>query len=86
MKTIYSLLMWLSIVSGLIGGAYVGGYLMFVKPIIECLAMYDAGLLTGSIIGMTIIKCIFAGTVGGAIFCIGYFLGLVFLYMKEIRK
>lgn len=82
MKTIYSLLMWLSIAFGSIGGAYVGGYLMFIKPILECLSMYDAGLLTGSMIGITILKCFFAGTVGAAIFGIGYFCGLVFLYMK----
>lgn len=82
MKTIYSLLMWLSIIFGSIGGAYVGGYLMFIKPILECLSMYDAGLLTGSMIGITILKCFFAGTVGSGIFCIGYFLGLVFSYMR----
>ena len=82
MKTIYSLLMWLSIAFGLIGGAYVGGYLMFIKPILECLSMYDAGLLTGSMIGITILKCFFAGTVGVAIFGIGYFLGWVFSYMR----
>lgn len=82
MKTIYSLLMWLSIAFGLIGGTYVGGYLMFIKPILECLSMYDAGLLTGSMIGITILKCFFAGTVAGVIFGIGYFFGLVFSYMR----
>ena len=48
-------------------GLYVGGWLMFVKPIISCCIAYDAGVLTATKIGLTVIECILAGFVGKAI-------------------
>ena len=83
MKTVYKLLSHASWLSGVIGGLYVGGYLMFIKPIFECLTAYDAGLLTGAMIGITLLKCLFAGTVGCLIAYAGYFLALVFVYAKR---
>lgn len=37
---------------------------MFIQPIIEACSHFDAGTLTGAIIGATILKCIFSGMVG----------------------
>ena len=55
-------------VIGIIGGIYVGGWLMFVSPILECLRAFDAGTLTAMAIGITILKCMFASLVGYSIF------------------
>lgn len=49
---------------GIVGGIYVGGWLMFIQPIIEVANAFDAGLLTGSMVAITILKCIFATFVG----------------------
>jgi len=81
MKKIYNVLMWMSLIFGSISSLYVGGYQMFVKPIIECLVAFDLNTLTAKMIGITILKCLFAGTIGGAIFAIFYLIALVFLYM-----
>lgn len=43
-------LFWITII--------VGAWLLFIKPIIAVCAAYDAGTLTGSMIGWTIIKCL----------------------------
>ena len=62
---------WIIFVASIIGGIYVGGWLMFIQPIIEACKHFDAGTLTGLIVGATILKCIFAGAVGGIIVHIG---------------
>ena len=51
-------LFWITIIIGIILGIYVGGWLLFIKPIVVACAAYDAGTLTGSMIGWTIIKCL----------------------------
>lgn len=58
-----------------IGALYVGGWLMFVSPIIEACKAFDAGTLTGYIVGVTILKCIFAGTVGSLVAYFGTLIG-----------
>lgn len=65
----------LLIVAGIVGGLYVGGWLMFIQPIIEACKAYDADTLTGMIVGMTVLKCVFAGAVGSVIAYIGIVLG-----------
>ena len=62
-------------VLSVIGGIYVGGWLMFVQPIIGACQHFDAGTLTGVIVGITIIKCVFASVVGTLIAYIGVFIG-----------
>lgn len=52
---------------GIALAAYTGGWLLFIKPIMECLKAFDSGLLTGVMVGATVLKCIFAGTVGSLI-------------------
>lgn len=56
---------------GIVGGIYIGGWLMFIQPIIEVASAFDAGLLTGSMIAITILKCIFATFVGTVIAAVG---------------
>ena len=51
-------LFWTVIIVGIALGIYTGGWLLFIKPIIAVCAAYDAGTLTGSMIGWTIIKCL----------------------------
>ena len=51
-------LFWITIIVGIVLGIYIGGWLLFIKPIIAVCAAYAAGTLTGSMIGWTIIKCL----------------------------
>lgn len=62
---------WLILIGSVVGGLYVGGWLMFVQPIIEACKAFDAGILTGLMVGTTVLKCIFASTVGALIIWIG---------------
>ena len=57
------------------GGLYVGGWLMFIKPIIEASKAFDAGTLTVMIVGVTVLKCIFASTVCSIIAYVGILVG-----------
>ena len=61
----------LVLIAGIILGIYVGGYIMFVDPIIEACKHFDAGTLTGMVVGATVLKCIFASVVGWIIFYVG---------------
>ena len=72
----------LIIIISLLMGLYVGGWLMFIKPIIEMCKAFDAGTLTGLMIGITAIKCIFAATVG----CIIYYIGIFIVYLFTNKK
>ncbi len=56
-------------------GVYVGAWLMFAKPIIICCQAFDTGALTGTMIGWSIIKCVFSSFVCGIIIFIGRCLG-----------
>ena len=62
---------WIIFIGSVVLGLYVGGWMMFVQPIIEACKAFDAGTLTGLIVGTTVLKCIFAGTVGVIIVWIG---------------
>lgn len=62
---------WIVLIGSVVGGLYVGGWLMFIQPIIEACKAFDAGTLTGLIVGTTVLKCIFASTVGALIVWIG---------------
>lgn len=70
------------LIVGIFGSLYVGGWCMFIKPIIELCKAIDTSTLTGLIVGSTILKCIFASSVGLFIFYIGYYLGM-YLILKE---
>lgn len=60
-------LYWIILAAGVVGGLYVGGWVMFIQPIIDVCKHFDAGTLTGVIIGTTILKCIFSSTVGSVV-------------------
>lgn len=67
----------LLIIAGVVGGLYVGGWLMFVQPIMETCRAFDAGTLTGVMVGTTIFKCVLASPVGSVIAYIGVVLGTI---------
>ena len=46
----------LIIIIGIVMGMYIGGWVMFVQPIIQACVAFDAGVLTGMIVGTTIFK------------------------------
>lgn len=68
---------YLLMIIGIAAGLYVGGWLMFIQPILEACRCFDAGILTGTIIGVTILKCVFSGAVGSIIAWLGVVLGSV---------
>ena len=67
----------LLVVAGIIGGLYIGGWMMFITPIIEACKAFDAGTLTGAIVGITVLKCIFASAVGSVIAYLGILVGSI---------
>ena len=67
----------LVIVAGIIGGLYVGGWMLFIQPIIAACRAFDAGALTAYLVGITILKCIFASTVGTIIALVGFTAGRI---------
>lgn len=75
----------LFILAGILGGFYVGGWMLFVSPIIMACKAFDTGVLTATIVGWTIIKCILAGFVGWGIAYLGIIIGQLFLF-STIRK
>lgn len=54
-------------IAGAILATYFGLYVMFIKAIIAACAAFDAGTLTATVVGWTIIKCLLASTVAGII-------------------
>jgi hypothetical protein len=76
----------LFIITGIIGGLFVGGWLMFIQPIISACKSFDAGTLTGTIVGITVLKCIFAGFVGGIIIFVGCVIGKSLLMETMTNK
>ena len=51
----------------IIVGIYYGVWVMFIQAILSACAAFDAGTLTATTVGLTLIKCIFASTVAGLI-------------------
>lgn len=54
-------------ISGIIGGLYVGGWLMLIKPIINIYESINMNTITTTIWITSLLKIIFALSVGGAI-------------------
>lgn len=63
---------------GIVLAAYVGGWSMFIKPIIGCCQAFDAGILTGTMVGWCVLKCVFAGVAASFIIYLGYIVGALF--------
>jgi hypothetical protein len=66
-------------IAGVLGGLYVGLWLMFIQPIIYACSMFDGGKLTATIIGITIVKCVLASFVGVVIGSIGVGCGMMLI-------
>ena len=66
----------LIMVVGFAIAGYMGIWEMFIGPIIDACKHFDAGTLTGLMVGKTIIKCIFASTVSSLIAWVSYFVGM----------
>ena len=67
MKKFINIISMIIFVGGIAVAIYVGGWSMFIQPIIEACKHFDAGTLTGVIIGTTVLKCIFASAVSSII-------------------
>lgn len=67
MKRVFGILL---VIAGIIAGLYVGGWLLFIKPIIALCVSIDAGCVTAVLVGTTLLKIVFASAVGGLIFVI----------------
>ena len=83
MKQLGNIIYWILFSVSAIGGMYVGGWLMFIQPIIEACKHFDAGTLTGLIVGATVLKCIFSGAVG---FLIVYFGSIIAAVICAVIK
>ena len=73
---------FLTIIASILCGLYVGGWCMFIQPIIEACRAFDAGTLTGMIVGITVLKCFFAGTIGCLIAYVGCYFGTWLIYKE----
>jgi len=80
------LLGMLFVIAGIGGGLYVGGWLMFVQPIIDACKAFDAGTLTATIVGWTVVKCVLASFVGGIIAWLGSVIGQLLLIGSVKRR
>lgn len=78
-----------TIVASWLVGLYVGIWVMFIHPIMVACQAFDAGCLTGAMVGVTILKCIFASCVGIIIGYAGTALGYwlkTLAHKQEIKK
>ena len=65
---------WIILIGSILCGLYVGGWIMFIQPVIEACKHFDAGTLTGAIVGSTIVKCALASFVTSIIVSAGIFI------------
>lgn len=54
-------------IGGIILALYFGLWVMFIKAILAACAAFDAGTLTATLVGWTVIKCLLASTVAALI-------------------
>lgn len=77
MKKFINIVSLIIFVGGIAAAIYVGGWSMFIQPIIEACKHFDAGTLTGVVIGTTVLKCIFASAVSSIIIYVSAFVASV---------
>lgn len=58
------------LIAGIAAVIYFGLYVMFIKAIMVARAAFDAGTLTDTLVGWTVIKCLLASTVEGIIIAV----------------
>ena len=73
-KRILSVLIF---IIGLLLAGYIGGWLLFIKPIIACCAAFDAGNLTALMVGISIIKIVFATAISSIIFWVASMISIL---------
>lgn len=66
-KGIKVILAVLIFVGGIVAAIYFGLYVMFIKSILTACAAFDAGTLTATLVGWTVIKCLLASAVSSLI-------------------
>ena len=54
-------------VGGIVAAIYFGLWVMFIKSILTACAAFDAGTLTATLVGWTVIKCLLASAVSSLI-------------------
>ena len=64
MRTVLAILV---LIAGILLACYVGGWVLFIKPILAACAAFDAGTLTATVLGVTVIKCLLASVVASLI-------------------
>ena len=85
-RTIICIIGIIILIGSAIYGAYVGIWLMFIKPITETARAFDSGTLTSAMIVRTVCKCIFASLIGNLIFYLGYVLCRIIIYLSKYIK
>lgn len=60
------------LIAGIAAAIYFGLWVMFIKAILVACAAFDAGTLTATLVGMTVIKCLLASTVAGIIIAVSF--------------
>ena len=66
----------------ILGSIFLAGYVgleMFIEPIIVACQHFNAGTLNATILATTVLKCVFASTVGGLILTFGPQFGLALI-------
>ena len=58
--------------TGFAAAIYIGGWVMFIKPVKFTITAYTLGTLTLPQLLIAIIKCVCSLTVAGLVWCIGY--------------
>lgn len=86
MKKLSNIVYWTLFLASLAGGLYVGGWVMFIQPIIEACKHFDAGTLTGLMVGTTVLKCIFASAVGGIIVYVGSVIAALIAAVLKVKE
>lgn len=66
-KWIKVILAVLIFVGGIVAAIYFGLWVMFIKSILTACAAFDAGTLTATLVGWTVIKCLLASAVSSLI-------------------
>ena len=64
MRTVLAILIF---IAGVVLACYVGGWVLFIKPILAACAAFDSGTLTATLVAWTAIKCLSASAVAGVI-------------------
>lgn len=66
-KGIKVILAVLIFAGGIVAAIYFGLWVMFIKSILTACAAFDAGTLTATLVGWTVIKCLLASAVSSLI-------------------